>query len=477
MEAVEEYFQMLKWRRYWNRPITAATLKTLMRSADVTAWIPGPAGSDQCTMVRSGLAIRVLNRRLKRSGDRYILEVPKQLTIMDPTEKVRHLATLPQPAQLSPEWFEMRGSALTASVIGAALGVSKYDKPIDVMLKKCGLGPPFKGNAATYHGQKYEEVAVQVYEYRTGAVVGEFGLLSVPLLDFLKASPDGIVTRMQNDDGDQTPKLREGIKVEARFGGRDRWFKGKITRKRSDGTFDILYDDGNTERRVKRELIRVPGDITGRALEIKVPSSRNIRLADGSANITPWYHWQMLLQMEATSLDTCDHLQMKIEEYDDRDQYRDDQDPERPGHTAAGFEKSCLLQWGDQTVGNAKFRYGPIGKDIRTLDRWLCDEMDLPPPGHTEEPRVIWWHCKDYVCTTIARDTKKFNEALPKLGKLWDEVMRHRANACFELKKYVPVTPVRTITYRNRTIRAAAPPTEMSKKNQKIRMVIDSDDE
>ena len=49
------------------------------------------------------------------------------------------------------------------------------------------------------------------------------------------------------------------MKVEARFGGGEKWFKGKVSRARSDGTFDILYEDGDTEMRVKRELVRVPG--------------------------------------------------------------------------------------------------------------------------------------------------------------------------------------------------------------------------
>merc|ERR1712070_482978 len=51
-------------------------------------------------------------------------------------------------------------------------------------------------------------------------------------------------------------ELDVGSKVEARFGGRSRWFKGKITRKNSDGTFDILYNDGDRERKVKKDLIR-----------------------------------------------------------------------------------------------------------------------------------------------------------------------------------------------------------------------------
>eukprot|EP00939_MAST-03C_sp_MAST-3C-sp1_P004810 g4810.t1 len=58
------------------------------------------------------------------------------------------------------------------------------------------------------------------------------------------------------DDGKEGNRFREGQKIEARFGGRDKWFKGKITRARSDGTYDVLYEDGDTERRVKARLIR-----------------------------------------------------------------------------------------------------------------------------------------------------------------------------------------------------------------------------
>merc|ERR1711959_630129 len=54
-------------------------------------------------------------------------------------------------------------------------------------------------------------------------------------------------------------ELDVGSKIEARFGGRSRWFKGKITRKNHDGTFDILYNDGDRERKVKKELVRPLG--------------------------------------------------------------------------------------------------------------------------------------------------------------------------------------------------------------------------
>ena len=65
-------------------------------------------------------------------------------------------------------------------------------------------------------------------------------------------SHEGIVT-----SSSQAPlKLQKGDKVEARYRGREKWFKGKISEDRGDGTFDVDYDDGEKETRVREDLIR-----------------------------------------------------------------------------------------------------------------------------------------------------------------------------------------------------------------------------
>merc|ERR550514_2098560 len=51
-------------------------------------------------------------------------------------------------------------------------------------------------------------------------------------------------------------KLGEGDKVEARYKGKSRYYPGRISRDRRDGTYDIDYDDGEKEIRVSEDLIR-----------------------------------------------------------------------------------------------------------------------------------------------------------------------------------------------------------------------------
>ncbi|KAF0688922.1 Aste57867_19547 [Aphanomyces stellatus] len=51
-------------------------------------------------------------------------------------------------------------------------------------------------------------------------------------------------------------KLAKGDDVEARFGGKDAYFAGTIARVHSDGTVDIDYADGDSETRVAAKLVR-----------------------------------------------------------------------------------------------------------------------------------------------------------------------------------------------------------------------------
>ncbi|KAH9090216.1 hypothetical protein LEN26_018976 [Aphanomyces euteiches] len=69
------------------------------------------------------------------------------------------------------------------------------------------------------------------------------------------------------DDGDKEKgvvkdsirsiQLNKGDAIEARFGGKESFFPGTIQRIHSDGTYDIEYDDGDSETRVDAKLVRL----------------------------------------------------------------------------------------------------------------------------------------------------------------------------------------------------------------------------
>merc|ERR1719238_875763 len=53
--------------------------------------------------------------------------------------------------------------------------------------------------------------------------------------------------------------LTRGTKVEARFKNGKRWFKGEIQRENRDGSYEVLFDDGDRDLAVPRENIKVAG--------------------------------------------------------------------------------------------------------------------------------------------------------------------------------------------------------------------------
>ena len=108
-------------------------------------------------------------------------------------KRVYNLTTRSYFEQGTEEWLKEREKCISASDAGTAAGMNKYSNCKELILKKCGKGPKFKGNLYTDHGHKYEDVAAQLYQTLNLQELHFFGLVlhkdkTVPI----GASPDGI---------------------------------------------------------------------------------------------------------------------------------------------------------------------------------------------------------------------------------------------------------------------------------------------
>lgn len=131
-------------------------------------------------------------------------------------EKVLLLTKRKQYTQRTQEWYDARRSLITASSAASLLVRDKatcnpyvkdygltdifdynnkscnpYSNKTQYLLDKCKQ-KSFKGNVATFWGQKYEPVVTDLYSVLKQKEVMEFGLLIHPEYPFLGASPDGI---------------------------------------------------------------------------------------------------------------------------------------------------------------------------------------------------------------------------------------------------------------------------------------------
>jgi hypothetical protein len=74
------------------------------------------------------------------------------------------------------------------------------------------------------------------------------------------------------------PSLQLGDKVEANYGGRGEYYPGKIVKVRANGTFDVQYDDGDREDRVRGDLIRRPGAAPANSVTVPVPTPSKYKI-------------------------------------------------------------------------------------------------------------------------------------------------------------------------------------------------------
>ena len=74
----------------------------------------------------------------------------------------------------------------------------------------------------------------------------------------------GVSDSEMEDDEEEPEELEVGMAIEAQYGGKSKWYKGtvmKVHKSKYGGpdrwTYDLKYEDGDREQRVKRSLIRV----------------------------------------------------------------------------------------------------------------------------------------------------------------------------------------------------------------------------
>lgn len=116
--------------------------------------------------------------------------------------------------QRTAEWHEKRKGRVTGSNVGGILGLNPYKNEDDVLRQMVreyhGAPSEFTGNRATEWGSFNEAGAQAEYEMETGNKVDETGFHVHPDLEWLGASPDGLV----DDDG--------VVEIKCPFGQRDK---------------------------------------------------------------------------------------------------------------------------------------------------------------------------------------------------------------------------------------------------------------
>jgi len=176
---------------------------------------------------------------------------------MSRVEKVKYLLeTYGNADQRTEAWYAKRNQMLTASEIYKALPDATPAQRHELILSKLvprEYNAPGTGPRSLIWGTQFESIAKQVYmEFQYNIEIVDLPCIPHPTVDFLGASPDGIVI--------------------------------------TQDTKDKRY---------------------GKLLEFKCPISRKFT---EHSPIPPAYYHQMQLQMECTGIDECEYIEMEFKE-------------------------------------------------------------------------------------------------------------------------------------------------------------------
>jgi hypothetical protein len=80
--------------------------------------------------------------------------------------------------------------------------------------------------------------------------------VAVVSFDAAPTSPTGYSDDAEDFEDEDEDELATGAPVEARFGGEEDWYPGTVRARNADGSYALLYDDGDEEASVAPEHVR-----------------------------------------------------------------------------------------------------------------------------------------------------------------------------------------------------------------------------
>ena len=122
--------------------------------------------------------------------------------------KIKILESIPQAEQRTEGWYMDRHERITASNAYKCMGSESMQnyiiyekcKPVEIPdAAKEKDAPYVNTNTPCHHGQRYEPISVQYYEFMYKTTVGEFGCIPHNIYSFIGAAPDGINIDSKSD--------------------------------------------------------------------------------------------------------------------------------------------------------------------------------------------------------------------------------------------------------------------------------------
>lgn len=304
--------------------------------------------------------------------------------VLDVHKIIDVLKAYPQYEQKSIEWLTQRKGRIGGSESACVLGMNHYEPQYNFIKKKVSDVPFVMNFKNLWWGNATEDVAVLLYELLYNVKIDEYGFLPHETLDFIGASPDGIVGMYK----------RDGIHLT---------------------------------------------DMCGRMVEIKSVTSRRINMDPESRIVTDivpeYYITQVYQQLETCKLKQCDFLQIRAQEYETYNDFKEDTNEKYPYLSKDNKFKGLIVQLlpkeikdlsdPDTIYKNAKFRHPPkLDMTLKDSVKWykkIKKEYENNEKFYIH--KVLYYKLEHARCTPVKHNSLFFNSKIPVYKQMWDYVL------------------------------------------------------
>ena len=158
-------------------------------------------------------------------------------------------------------------------------------------------------------------------------------------------------------------------------------------------------------------------EYVGRMVEIKCPPKRKF-----TKTVPPHYLMQVQGQLEVCDLDECDFFQMKIEEYENYDEYCKDRfvddDTIVEGRTHLNYPKGATITY--KNGDKLSYKYCHLNMSGDQLLKWIESH------DKTNLFEVKWWFISRYECTLVRRNKSWWTESIDKILDFYNDLLFYR---------------------------------------------------
>ena len=159
-------------------------------------------------------------------------------------------------------------------------------------------------------------------------------------------------------------------------------------------------------------------EYVARMVEIKCPPKRKF-----TKSVPPHYLMQVQGQLEVCDLDECDFFQVKVEEYENYDEYCKDifeiDGKIQEGRTHLNYPKGVTATY--KKDEKLSYEYCPMNQSNASIESWVNERK-------TKENiyEIKWWYISRYECTLVQRDKDWWIEHIDKILQFYKDLLHYK---------------------------------------------------